>query len=103
MGGTATGATLGSSSVPYADVIRTGGQQGFIGPGIAMVYGVATWQHPYRPAMLAVAALAMVVNGLMWWRAEAVARSRARIGLRWAGSLVSVVCLAILSALSGGV
>ncbi|MDP9819397.1 GGDEF domain-containing protein [Spirilliplanes yamanashiensis] len=89
--------------MPHAAAIRTGGRQGFAGPGLAMAYTLATWGGPHRPAMLAVSAAAMAVSGLLWWRADAVARSRARTPLRWAGALASLGCLAGVTHLSGGV
>jgi diguanylate cyclase (GGDEF)-like protein len=83
--------------------IRTGGRQGLAGPALAAVYTLGTWGAPHRPTMLAVAVTSMTISGLLWWRADAVARWRIRTAVRWFASLISLACLTVLTALGGGV
>jgi diguanylate cyclase (GGDEF)-like protein len=86
-----------------ARVVRTGGRQALAGPGLVVVYALATWSRPHRSAMLAIALVMIVVSSLIWWRAEMVARRRAGTFVRWFGALASIAGSTAFAALDGGV
>ncbi|MGC9669480.1 diguanylate cyclase [Planosporangium sp. 12N6] len=83
--------------------IRTGGLRGALGPGIAALYVLATWNGPHRPVMLAIAATMLAAALLARWQAPAIARSRARLPVQLAGIMVNILGSTALSLLDGGV
>jgi diguanylate cyclase (GGDEF)-like protein len=84
-------------------VVRAGARLGLVGPGVTVVYALATWSGPHRPAILSVALVMIAVSALIWWGAEAVAYRRARPFVRWVGVVTSIAGSTAFAALDGGV
>ncbi|MEV4641408.1 GGDEF domain-containing protein [Actinoplanes sp. NPDC049548] len=95
--------TAGRAAHRRVAAIRSGAVRGMGGPGIGLLYALATPAGPHRPAMLAVATAMLLVGGLTWGSAPRVAASRAEVPVRIAGVLVAILGSALLSLLDGGI
>ncbi|MFI7600279.1 diguanylate cyclase [Actinoplanes sp. NPDC049681] len=97
-------AARGATAAPArVRAIRSGAIRGLGGPVIAIAYVLASPAHPERAAMLPVSAAMLLVCGLTWCFAGAVAASRAEVPVRIAGVLSVILGSALLSLLDGGV
>jgi diguanylate cyclase (GGDEF)-like protein len=74
-----------------------------IGPGIALLYVLATWPAQHRPVMVVVAAGMIGLAGLTWWRGPSIAGSRLRVPVQMAGMLANIAGCSTLTLLDGGV
>ncbi|MFI7597947.1 diguanylate cyclase [Actinoplanes sp. NPDC049681] len=72
-------------------------------PGMVWPYLVATWGAGNRPVMLAVAVAMIVLAGLNWWQAPAIARSAYPSFIRGGVMIVTVTLSGTLTLLDGGV
>lgn len=100
--GETRGAHAGTASARVR-AVRSGALRGLGGPGLAAVYAALTPAGPHRAVMVAIAAVMVTVCGLTWWKAAAVAASRAQASIRLAGTLTNITGSAVLSLLDGGV